>query len=122
MTDTPGTRVSVEARERAMRELAEHMSSGRLTLAEFDERSAGVAAASTTEQLAGLFADLPGAPPPPAPLESFDPTRSFVLLGATGAVLVLVAALIFGGWLWLLAALLLLGGGAALVVWIKRSR
>ena len=39
--------------------LGEHMSAGRLTLAEYDERVAGAYAARTLDELAQLTADLP---------------------------------------------------------------
>ena len=45
--------------------LGEHMSAGRLTLAEYDERVAQAYAARTFGELAGLTADLPADPPAP---------------------------------------------------------
>jgi len=59
-------RVGTEEREQAVQLLAQHLSAGRLELAEFEERVSAVYAARTAAQLAALFRDLPG-PLPPMP-------------------------------------------------------
>jgi Domain of unknown function (DUF1707) len=57
---TPGDlRVSDVDRDRAISELSEHFQAGRLTDAEFDERSARALQARTESDLAALFDDLP---------------------------------------------------------------
>lgn len=69
-------RVSDPEREDALRMLGEHMTSGRLDVDEYGERTAKVAAAKTRGQVLELFADLPdprptfGQPSPavPAPI------------------------------------------------------
>ncbi len=66
-------RIGDTEREAALRALGEHMGAGRLTVDEYGERSARVAAAKTRGDVADLFADLPEprprfgpvTPPPP---------------------------------------------------------
>jgi hypothetical protein len=52
-------RVSDSEREDALTKLGEHMSSGRLDIDEYGERSAKVATAKTRGELLRLFSDLP---------------------------------------------------------------
>lgn len=59
MTDDPDVRVGTADREQALAALSGHLGEGRLTLPEFDERSAVVAAAVTRGQLDTVFTDLP---------------------------------------------------------------
>lgn len=59
MAEVPEVRIGTAERERAMKELSDHFSAGRLSIAEFDERSAVVAAATTKGELATVFNDLP---------------------------------------------------------------
>lgn len=59
MDDSPDIRIGDADREQALHALGEHMSSGRLTVDEYGERSARVTAAKTRGDLAELFADLP---------------------------------------------------------------
>lgn len=54
-----GLRLSDTERDEALRVLGEHMSTGRLDLAEYGERSARVTAAKTRGDLGELFVDLP---------------------------------------------------------------
>ena len=56
-------RVSDADRDRALAELSEHYQAGRLTLEEFDERSAQALQSRTARELSGLFTDLPAAHP-----------------------------------------------------------
>lgn len=56
-------RIGTEEREQAVQQLAQHLSAGRLELAEFEERVSEVYAARTVGQLAVLFRDLPGPGP-----------------------------------------------------------
>jgi DUF1707 SHOCT-like domain len=62
-------RVSDAERDAAVAELSQHYQQGRLTVAEFDERSGQAFAAKTGDELHALFVDLPliGASPPPLP-------------------------------------------------------
>jgi uncharacterized membrane protein len=65
---TPGDlRVSDADRDRAISELSEHFQAGRLTDAEFDERSGLALQARTESDLTALFDDLPKKQPATAP-------------------------------------------------------
>ncbi|MFB9428801.1 DUF1707 SHOCT-like domain-containing protein [Streptoalloteichus tenebrarius] len=74
---TPDIRIGDAERERAVSALSEHLTAGRLEIAEYDERCARAMAARYRGELAALFADLPEprpmappalvSPPPPAP-------------------------------------------------------
>ncbi len=116
MTDSPGLRISVAERERALRELTHHLGTGRLSLDEFETRSAVVAAAERPEQLAELFIDLPGAVPDSVPLG--PPASPLPAVGA-GLVVVfgVVLALVVGSWWWLL---LPVAAGVAAPVILRR--
>ncbi|EHK88297.1 DUF1707 SHOCT-like domain-containing protein [Saccharomonospora azurea] len=57
--DRPNFRLSDAERAEALDALAEHVRTGRLDLAEYDERSATVTAAKTRGDLLPAFADLP---------------------------------------------------------------
>ncbi|HEY7596781.1 MAG TPA: DUF1707 domain-containing protein [Actinophytocola sp.] len=67
-------RISNAERDEAVETLGVHLSTGRLELAEFEERSGRAAAARTRGELEALFTDLPAPHPdlssatPPAPL------------------------------------------------------
>ncbi|MFE3445420.1 DUF1707 domain-containing protein [Nocardia sp. NPDC059180] len=117
MTDTPGPRISVAERERALRELSHHLGTGRIDLDEFETRSAAVAAANQPAELAELFTDLPGVVPDAAPLTS--PGNPLPAIAAAGVVaLAVVLALIFGSW-WMLLVVPTVAGASALVA-VKR--
>ncbi|WP_051132922.1 DUF1707 SHOCT-like domain-containing protein [Nocardia paucivorans] len=122
MNETPGARVSVQARERALLELSEHLSAGRLSVTEFDERSAAIAAASSTTELAEVFADLPGITPPSAPPTSTDPALTYGVLGGLAILLALVLALVFGGWLWLVLLIVILACAPLAPAFVRRLR
>lgn len=89
-------------RERALRELSEHFSSGRLSLPEFEERSAAVAAAESTAGLAASFADLPAGVPPGPPGPAPRPGVRRALLAAALACAALLLTALTGQWAWLL--------------------
>lgn len=116
MTDSPDARVSAAERDRALQELSRHFSLGRLSTDDFDVRSARAVAAVTRPQLAGLFADLPTAPPTAVPLAA-TPTAPRVAV-LTGALVVfgLTMASTSGHWAWLL----LLAGVPAVVLLCRR--
>ncbi|RVW05214.1 DUF1707 SHOCT-like domain-containing protein [Rhodococcus xishaensis] len=59
MADVPDIRIGTAERERALEALTQHFSDGRLTVAEFDERSGQIAAAMMRSQLDKVFTDLP---------------------------------------------------------------
>lgn len=122
MSELPGARITVQERDRALRELAEHLGSGRLTLPEFEERTAAVAAAETTPELAALFADLPAAAPPPGTHETTDATFGFAMLAGGAAVFALILALVYGGWLWLFLLVILLVSAPLLPAVVRRRR
>lgn len=64
-------RASSEEREAAIRALGEHLTAGRLDMAEYTERVDGATAARTVGELDVLFVDLPGPPhrsPAPYPV------------------------------------------------------
>ncbi|MGN7132080.1 DUF1707 SHOCT-like domain-containing protein [Rhodococcoides corynebacterioides] len=126
MADSPDVRIGTAERERAFSLLGEHFAAGRLTPAEFDERSAAAGRAVTRGELVPLFADLPGAgadlmPAPTtaetgastSPVTGEKPTPAVSDPGAgrdwRRAVMALVpiAALVLffvtGTWLWFLA-------------------
>ncbi|MFC8529420.1 DUF1707 domain-containing protein [Nocardia sp. NPDC057227] len=92
-------------RERAMRELVEHLGSGRLSLPEFEVRSAAVVAAESRAELAESFADLPaGVPPgPPGPAPRPGVRRAVLAAGSVGAAVLLTV--LSGQWVWLLGLL-----------------
>ncbi|GAB3451540.1 DUF1707 SHOCT-like domain-containing protein [Actinophytocola sediminis] len=77
----PKIRIGDVERNGAMDALGEHLASGRIDLAEYDERCAVIMAARTRDQLEELFADLPAphpdlssavrpAPPPRKPVRT----------------------------------------------------
>lgn len=59
MAELPDIRIGTQEREDAMKRLSDHFAAGRLSVAEFDERSGVVAAAVTRGDLTPVFADLP---------------------------------------------------------------
>ena len=66
-------RVSDAERDAAVAELSQHYQQGRLTGAEFDERSGQAFAAKTGDQLHALFVDLPSISTPPLPAQDALP-------------------------------------------------
>jgi uncharacterized protein DUF1707 len=59
VNENPDVRIGDAEREQALQALGEHMSAGRLTVDEYGQRSAEVAAAKTRRDLDALFTDLP---------------------------------------------------------------
>lgn len=59
MAEPPEIRIGTAEREDAMKRLSDHFAAGRLSVAEFDERSGVVAAAMTRGDLDKVFTDLP---------------------------------------------------------------
>lgn len=59
MNENPEVRIGDTEREQALQALGDHMAAGRLTVDEYGDRSAKVAAAKTRAELAALFTDLP---------------------------------------------------------------
>ncbi|RDI54521.1 uncharacterized protein DUF1707 [Nocardia mexicana] len=101
MNEIPEARTGTDERERALRDLSQHLASGRLTLTEFEERSARAHAATTKAQLAELFTDLPGAEAPePAPIAP-NPLLRLAVLATASVVFAAAAVLVTGNWLWL---------------------
>lgn len=109
-------RIGTSERDLVMVLLGEHMSAGRLEIAEYEQRCAQAAAARHRSEVAALFADLP-APHPEfkqAPVTEKRLAPKPVALGI-GAVVVVVAAATKQ--LWLLALL-----AVVLVVLVRRRR
>lgn len=105
-------------RERVATLLAEHYSHGRLSLAEFDERTTLALGAIHHDELEALLADLPGASPrwQPVPRASRPaPPRPMPRSGPP-LVLLLVAVVVLtrGAALWLLPLVWWFGGAALL--------
>ncbi|MBF6212344.1 DUF1707 domain-containing protein [Nocardia puris] len=106
MDQPPDIRIGTEERERAMRRLSDNFAAGRLSVAEFDERSAVIANARTRGELEPVFSDLP-----PEPSQDKAPARRDpALLGdwpeRVMAAIPIVAVILFfvtGSWLWFLA-------------------
>lgn len=59
MSELPEIRIGTADREKALDALSLHFSEGRLTVPEFDERSATIASAMTRGELDRVFVDLP---------------------------------------------------------------
>ncbi|MCQ4120335.1 DUF1707 SHOCT-like domain-containing protein [Rhodococcus tibetensis] len=74
MSDLPEIRIGTAEREQALDMLSEHFAAGRLTVVEFDERSATVASATTRGELEQVFTDLP-APAVAAPAKTHSTSR-----------------------------------------------
>jgi len=64
VTPRQDVRIGTAERERAATLLGDHLTAGRLELAEFDERVKAAYAARTGRELDTLFSDLPSAQPP----------------------------------------------------------
>ncbi|MET8874929.1 DUF1707 domain-containing protein [Nocardia sp. NPDC004604] len=105
MSDVPEIRIGTAEREQAMQRLSDHFAAGRLSVAEFDERSAAVAAALTRGDLDKVFVDLPG----PTPVAAVPAKRDGFLdewPERVMAVIPILAVILFfatGSWLWFLA-------------------
>ncbi|TQF66022.1 DUF1707 domain-containing protein [Rhodococcus spelaei] len=112
MAEPPEIRIGTAEREQALEQLGKHFSDGRLTVAEFDERSGAITAATTRGELVQVFADLPAEPGTPAtapakatsaPAERDSPPD---WAGRVMAVVPLIALVLFfvtHSWLWFLA-------------------
>ncbi|MFZ2528298.1 MAG: DUF1707 domain-containing protein [Rhodococcus sp. (in: high G+C Gram-positive bacteria)] len=109
MSDTPEVRIGTAEREQALTLLGEHFGAGRLTFAEFEERSGKASAATTRGDLEVLFTDLPAttANTPVPASEAVPEKRGLpdrwrdVIAGVTPAV-ALVLFFVFHSWLWFL--------------------
>ena len=64
MTDSDSLRIGTSERESAVKSLSDHMSEGRLSLEEYEERMAAALEAKTRGELRELFTDLPAPYPP----------------------------------------------------------
>ena len=89
-------RIGTTERSAAQSALQEHLNAGRLEVAEYADRSARAANATTAAELAALFSDLP-APRPNLPgVRASAPRRRAVVAGVVAVVLVGLVALIVG--------------------------
>ncbi|OOL31448.1 membrane protein [Rhodococcus rhodochrous] len=107
MADSPEVRIGTVEREQALNLLGEHFGAGRLTLVEFDERSAKAAAATTRAELDALFTDLPPATPnTPAAVDDTAKAeqRERWRTAAMGLIplIALLLFFVFDNWLWFL--------------------
>jgi hypothetical protein len=82
VTESDNLRIGTAEREAAVKILSEHLSAGRLTLAEYEQRMSAALESLTRADLRGLFTDLPEphpafmAPPPAvtqSPLPAYYP-------------------------------------------------
>ncbi|WP_024793486.1 DUF1707 SHOCT-like domain-containing protein [Tomitella biformata] len=109
MSDSPEIRIGTDEREQAMAALSGHFSAGRLSLAEFEDRSGLVAQARTYGDLESVFSDLPAdraRAPVASPRGQSSPRRSgWEWRTAVVAVMPFVALALFfltNTWLWFL--------------------
>ncbi|MFG1793936.1 DUF1707 domain-containing protein [Nocardia sp. NPDC049149] len=108
MSELPEIRIGTAEREDAMRRLSDHFAAGRLSVAEFDERSAVIAAAVTRGDVTKVFTDLPE--PVTAAAVPAKPKSDSGFLSEwperVMAVIPILAVILFfvtGSWLWFLA-------------------
>src|SRR6188768_2611758 len=102
MAEAPEVRIGTAEREQALKELSAHFSAGRLSVAEFDDRSAAIANATTRDDLDELFADLPAPEPepdPPATKRSYDWRAALMALTP---IVALVLFFVLHNWMWFL--------------------
>lgn len=104
-TQGQGVRASDAEREAARQRLAEHMAQGRITMAEYDERSDALLNARTRGELDAPFRDLPvpvpvTPPPVPSPLGPRILERAAAVTGSMSVVIFLVLGLAFHAWGW----------------------
>ncbi|RJO72278.1 DUF1707 domain-containing protein [Nocardia panacis] len=105
MSEVPEIRIGTVEREDALRRLSDHFAAGRLSMAEFDERSGQVAAALTRGDLEKPFQDLPE----PTAAKAVAPKSRRFPVGTPERVmpLIIIAAIILffvtHTWLWFLA-------------------
>jgi uncharacterized protein DUF1707 len=85
--ERPPLRIGNAEREAAMKALDEHLAEGRLGPADYGERSAVAATATTADELRALFVDLP-APHPrlPGAEPALPPTAAMPVVGPGGEV------------------------------------
>lgn len=104
-------RIGDAERERAAARLADEVGTGRLTLAEYEQRVDRAYAARTAADLAAVTADLPSAAPRPTPSSSV-PTARRLPAGAAWAPWVATSAICLVVWV-----ATSLGAGHALYFW-----
>lgn len=93
----PALRASDSDRDKILAQLSEHYQAGRLTTAEFDERSGKALSARTLSDLAGLMTDLPAGPGDPAAPAAPVPAQPALArrgLGAPAAAVLAVLAVV----------------------------
>jgi hypothetical protein len=93
----PALRASDSDRDRILAQLSEHYQAGRLTTAEFDERSGKALSARTLSDLDGLMADLPAGPGDPEPSGTPAPAQPRLArrgFGGPAAAVVAVLAVV----------------------------
>ncbi|MFI6997911.1 DUF1707 domain-containing protein [Nocardia sp. NPDC050175] len=107
MEELPEVRIGTAEREEAMQRLSDHFAAGRLSVAEFDERSAVVAAAVTRGDVTPVFADLPDplvkAAAVPAKAESGFLSEWPERVMAVVPIIAVILFFVTHSWLWFLA-------------------
>ncbi|NLV80893.1 MAG: DUF1707 domain-containing protein [Rhodococcus sp.] len=108
MADSPDIRIGDRERAQALDLLSQHFGLGRLSVSEFDERSARASVATTRGELDTLFTDLPAHTANVPDTAPDTPTRSPALerwreitMGLT-PLIALVLFFVFDSWLWFL--------------------
>ena len=120
MAPKPSVRIGNAERDRAADLLGEHFRAGRLDVHEYDERITAAYAAKTDDDLAPLFADMPGTGssvqkkrPYVEPARGYAPVPLLVIRGVALAILGLIAV----GLVITSAPFVLIG----LLIWLKMS-
>ncbi|WP_069165046.1 DUF1707 SHOCT-like domain-containing protein [Nocardia altamirensis] len=108
MSELPEIRIGTAEREDAMRRLSDHFAAGRLSVAEFDERSAVIAAAVTRGDVTKVFTDLPEPVAAAAVPAKAKPDSGFLSewperVMAVIPILAVILFFVTGSWLWFLA-------------------
>lgn len=101
MEISPGIRASDAERDHFVRELGRHLGTGRLDLAEYDDRVAQVYKSATQEELKAVLADLPATSPARAATRGsrfpiWQRIEASAWLGVSALVLVIWAAISLG--------------------------
>jgi hypothetical protein len=120
MAPKPSVRIGNAERDRAADLLGEHFRAGRLDVHEYDERITAAYAAKTDDDLAPLFADLPGAGSSSQPKRPHvEPTRGYLpvpVLFIRGVALAILGLIVVG--LVITSAPFILIG---LLIWLRVS-
>lgn len=98
-----GLRVGDAERAEAQERLATHAADGRLTVEEYQERSAQATQARTRSELAAVFRDLPGSASSVERRPSTGTSRvehSLAITGPSALLAFFICGFLFHGWAW----------------------